>query len=77
VSWDVHPLVVARAGEQISISNFYIGRGAPELGSGRNPDFLDFRFRPELVKKAWPEPELCRFQRDRISNVFVSNKRSQ
>jgi hypothetical protein len=60
VSWGVHPLVVARSGEQISISNFYIGRGAPELGSGRNPDFLDFRFRPELVKKAWPEPELCR-----------------
>jgi hypothetical protein len=44
------------------------------------------RFRPEprffrvpvpagTSKKAWPEPELCRFQRDRISNVFVSNKR--
>jgi hypothetical protein len=52
-------------------------RGALELGSGRNPDFLEFRFRPELVKTAWPEPELCRCQRDRISNVFVSNKRSQ
>ena len=49
-------------------------RGAPELVSGRNPDFSEFRFRPELITKAWPEPELCRFQRDRISNVSVSNK---
>jgi hypothetical protein len=62
---------------KITLNSKLNGRGAPELGSGRNPDFLEFRFRPELVKKAWPEPELCRFQRDRISNVFVSNKRSQ
>jgi hypothetical protein len=27
-------------------------RGAPELGSGRNPDFLEFRFRPEINKKS-------------------------
>ena len=53
-----------------------IARGAP-VSSGRNPDFSEFRFRPELIKKAWPEPELCRFQRDRISNVFLSNKSSQ
>jgi hypothetical protein len=52
-------------------------RGAPELSSGRNPDFSEFRFRPELIKKAWPEPELCRLQRDRISNVFLSDKSSQ
>jgi hypothetical protein len=47
-------------------------------------NFSEFRLRPELIKKAWPEiikkawpePEICRFERDRISNVFVSNKRS-
>ena len=27
-----------------------IDRDAPELGSGRNSDFLKFRFRPELMK---------------------------
>ena len=53
------------------------GRGAPELGSGQNPNFSEFRFQLELIKKAWLEPELCYFQRDRISNIFVSNKSSQ
>jgi hypothetical protein len=40
-------------------------RGAPEVSSSRNPDFSEFRR---------PEPELCHFQRDTTSNVFVSNK---
>ena len=46
-------------------------RGALELGSGRNPDFSEFRFLPEVIKKPWPEPELCPFQRDRISSLFI------
>jgi hypothetical protein len=46
------------------------GRGVPELSSGRYPDFSEFWFRPGLIKKAWPEPELCYFQRDRISERF-------
>jgi hypothetical protein len=46
-------------------------RGAPELGSGWNPDFCEIQFRPELVEKAWPEPELCYFQRVGISNLFI------
>jgi hypothetical protein len=36
-------------------------RGAPELGSGRVVS----------VEKAWPEPELCYFQRVGISNLFI------
>jgi hypothetical protein len=47
--------------------------GVHLVSSGRNPDFSEFRFRPELIKKAWPEPGLCRFKRDRISNIFGRN----
>jgi hypothetical protein len=46
-------------------SRLYLSRGAPDsVPAGTN-------------KKAWPEPELCRFQRDRISKVFAYNKSSQ
>ena len=45
--------------------------GGGEIVGGRNS------WDTGTNKKAWPEPELCRFQRDRISNVFVSNKSSQ
>jgi hypothetical protein len=48
----------------LPLSKEILIRGALELGSGRNPDFLEFRFQPELIKKAWLEPEL-------ISNTFL------
>jgi hypothetical protein len=56
-------------------------RGTPELGSGRLvPAERNRALVPAgtvLIKKAWREPELCYIQRDRISNVFMSNKSSQ
>ena len=53
-------LLVMKKINSLSLKN----RGALELlGSGRNPNFSEFLFLPELIKKAWPEPELCRFQR--------------
>jgi hypothetical protein len=47
-------------------------RGAPE-----NPDFSGFRFRPELIKKKHARNRNSVVFRDRISNVFLSNKSSQ